>query len=55
MGRDLNAGHAFLTEANRRAISKNLDRIYPIDHQPIFADLLAGIEAVEQKSDLRKR
>jgi hypothetical protein len=55
LGRDLSAGHAFLTEANRRAIGKNLERMYPVDDQPAFAELLGRIEGAERKRGSRKR
>jgi hypothetical protein len=55
MGHDLTAGHAFLTNANRRAIGKNLERMYPIDDCPTFADLLTRIAAAERKRGSRKR
>jgi hypothetical protein len=40
---------AFLTEANLRAIGRNLERIYPINDNPAFADLLAAIEMAERR------
>lgn len=49
MGHDLNAAYSFLTAANRRAVRENLHRLYPVDDQPVFATLLAKIEAAERK------
>lgn len=40
---------AFLTQANMRALGKNIERIYPIDHSPAFGDLLAKIDEAERK------
>lgn len=39
---------AFFTDANLRAIGKNLDRIYPIDESPVFSDLLAAIDRAQR-------
>jgi hypothetical protein len=36
---------ALLTEANLRAIGKNLERVYPLDDSADFSELLARIEA----------
>ena len=44
---------AFLTKANLKAIGKSLERVYPIDHSPEFADLLAAIEEAERKDRFR--
>ena len=35
---------AFLTETNLRAIGKNLERVYPVEDTPAFAELLAAID-----------
>jgi hypothetical protein len=39
---------ALLTEANMRAIGRNLERAYPVDHSPDFSELLVRIEKTEK-------
>jgi hypothetical protein len=43
------ADREFLSDANRRAIRTNLERLYPVDVSPAFSDLLVRIHAEERK------
>jgi hypothetical protein len=54
MHREPTADGEFLSHANRRAIGRNLERIYPIDGGPAFEDLLARIAAVERGPAFRR-
>jgi hypothetical protein len=44
----------FLSDANRRAIRRNLDRMYPVDDGSAFADLLVRIDAAARKPKPRR-
>jgi hypothetical protein len=44
----------FLSETNRRAIGKNLARVYPVDNGLAFPDLLIRIGAAERRLKTRR-
>jgi hypothetical protein len=46
--RDSVVGIALPTEANLRAIGKNLERVYPLDHSLDFSELLVRIDQAKQ-------
>jgi hypothetical protein len=39
---------AFLTESNMRAIGASLQRVYPIQDTPVFADLLQALDEADR-------
>jgi hypothetical protein len=52
--RESSAVREFLSDANRRAIGRNLARMYPVDRGPGFEELLGRMNAVERRPKFRR-
>jgi hypothetical protein len=43
------AAEVFLTPANRRAVSKRLEHLYPLDAKPCFGELVAALDRAHRE------